>query len=83
MNLLASNPLDATDIPAKMATDDAEVTGFETRLYHIHLPMLDDARIIEWDRDTDVVTRGPAFHEIQPLLTLMDEHRDELPEHWF
>lgn len=54
----------------------------EIQLRHKHLPHLDEAEFIDWDRETDTITRGPRFEEIEPLLELMDDHQDELPADW-
>lgn len=50
--------------------------------HHRHLPSLDRAGVIDWDRENSLVTRGEQFDEIAPLLKVIDEHRDELPDHW-
>lgn len=39
--------------------DDSGSTAIE--LYHVHLPKLDDLGLVEWDRDRDLVGRGPDF----------------------
>ncbi len=52
------------------------------RLYHIHLPKLADAGFISWDHETGVITRGPRFEEVRPLIELLDRHADELPANW-
>lgn len=41
------------------------------QLYHNHLPKLADAGYIEWGSDTDTVSRGPNFAEIEPLVQLL------------
>lgn len=51
-------------------------------LNHQHLPKLAEAEYIEWDRDTGEISRGPRFGEIEPLLTLIEQHADELPSDW-
>ena len=50
-----------------------------TAMYHVHLPKLEAAGFIDWDREENVVTRGPKFEEIRPLVDLLDSHREELP----
>ncbi|GAB3667462.1 DUF7344 domain-containing protein [Halopiger thermotolerans] len=47
--------------------------------HHLHLPKLDADGFIDWDRDEQVVTKGPRFEEIEPLLEYLDSHREELP----
>ena len=34
------------------------------------------------DHDADIITRGPNFEEVRPLIELMSNHQDELPEDW-
>lgn len=53
-----------------------------SELRETHLPMLEDAGIIEWDRETGEISRGPNFDEVEPLLELMEDHADELPPFW-
>lgn len=51
----------------------------EIELRHSHLPKLDDAGYIEWDRETDEVRPGVRYDDIEPLLSLIGEHTDEFP----
>lgn len=37
---------------------------------HLHLPVLEEKGFVRWDRETDRVTRGPRFAELEPLLRL-------------
>ena len=62
--------------------DDRELTMFKTRIHHKHLPLLEKSGFLEWDREADVITRGPNFEEVRPLIDLMVNHQDELPEGW-
>lgn len=67
-------PLTITELDDLMDTTDSFV-----RLYHEHLPKLEDRGYILWDEENDLVTRGPHFREMEPLLTLIAEHDHELP----
>jgi hypothetical protein len=49
---------------------------------HTHLPKLASAGFIEWDPETNTVQQGPRFEDIRPLLELMHDHADELPDDW-
>lgn len=51
-------------------------------LHHNHLPRLEAAGFVEWDREGNEVARGPAFDEVEPFLSLIDDHREELPGEW-
>lgn len=54
----------------------------ETELQEVHLPMLAEEGIIEWDRESGEIRKGPNFEEIEPFLRLIEEHSDELPPFW-
>ena len=79
-----------TDDPRR--TDEFETVEFNSgetdsepiriELRHRHLPQLDEAGFIDWDEQAGRVTRGEDFAEIRPLLELMDDHAEELPEDW-
>ena len=54
----------------------------ETELHHTHLPKVADSGFINWDPQTETITRGPRFSEIEPLLVVIDDHQDTLPVDW-
>lgn len=68
--------------PTTLTPDDRRRKQFKLELRHNHLPWLDDAGYVHWDRDANTITRGPKFDEIEPLLTLLRTHQDELPGEW-
>jgi hypothetical protein len=37
---------------------------------------------IRWDRDANEISKGPNWGDIAPLLILIEEHEDELPDDW-
>ena len=41
-------------------------------LKETHLPMLEEVGVIEWDRETDVVSKGPNFEQIVEAMRLME-----------
>ncbi|WP_115862923.1 DUF7344 domain-containing protein [Halorussus litoreus] len=51
-------------------------------LRHRHLPKLEDLGFIEWNQQDRLVTEGPQFGEVEPMLALLDGNRDELPPDW-
>lgn len=53
--------------------------GQNVELEHHHLPKLQSNGMIEWDRETQTVSRGPAFEEIEPLLHLLKNNSHKLP----
>lgn len=77
------NPVDEDEYSVEaLATDDDDLELLTTELYHVHLPKLSESGYIEWDQDEWTIRRGPNFEEIAPLLRLMHDHQDELPEGW-
>jgi len=44
---------------------------------HNHLPKLEEADYIEWDREAGTISEGPKFGEIEPLLKLIETHTKE------
>jgi len=53
-----------------------------TRLYHRHLPRLDELGFIEWDRDSLAVRPGPRYQDIRPGLEVLRDNASELPGDW-
>ena len=46
-------------------------------LYHRHFPKLAEMGLIEWDRETHCVTRGPEYQRLRPLLACLSEYHHE------
>lgn len=83
-DLRREEPLDTAESTTVVANGSGrDLDELETELHHVHLPKLADAGYIEHDRETGEVRRGPKFDEIAPLLQLMANHPDELPDGWF
>jgi len=53
--------------------------SFEIELTHVHLPKLEEAGYIEWDREAQTASRGPAFEEIEPALRVLAQNEPALP----
>lgn len=71
---------EAVDLRAVDAASNA--TRAEVPLYHVHLPKLESMDLVDVDYDRGVVSRGPGFDEVEPLLELLEENRDRLPDDW-
>ncbi|GAA0259070.1 ArsR family transcriptional regulator [Haladaptatus pallidirubidus] len=81
--LLEHNPQDDdSQIPADIEYENEDLESLKICMTHTHLPKLDDTGFIKWNRETNTVQKGPRFDEIQPLLKLMHNHADELPDKW-
>jgi hypothetical protein len=82
--LLYHNPQDDDDlqVPDDVVMSDEDAERLELNMVHQHLPKLLNMGFIEWNSETKVISTGPTFEEILPLLVLIEEHRDELPDGW-
>ncbi|WP_458190806.1 hypothetical protein [Haladaptatus sp. NG-WS-4] len=69
-----------SQIPAEVTNSDERESQLSLQMTHIHLPKLDDADIIEWNRDAYAVRKGPRFDEIRPLVQMVQEQVDEHSE---
>lgn len=78
--LLADAPGD-TPIEITDRVGDTETTEM-IEMQHVHLPKLEDSGFIHWDRENHLVLQGPQFDEIKPLLTLLHDHANDLPDEW-
>ena len=72
--------LDTTE--TSIATLESQLNHEMARihLYHSHLPRLADAGYIEWDDDTDTISKGPKFPEVEPLVQLLKEYNTAFHE---
>ena len=50
------------------------------RLYHADLPKLAAADLIDWERGSGRVARGPRFEEVEPLLDVLASNAAEVPQ---
>lgn len=83
LTLAEDNPRDRDEFTSpEFDVDDGDFELFAAEVTYDHLPQLDRAGLIDWDRDTDTITRGPNFEEVRPLITLIRDHQEELPDDW-
>lgn len=86
--LLDHNPQDeddaqeAEDALGTVAGAQSDAELIETELIHNHLPRLEELGYITWDREAGDIGRGPNWDEIEPLLRLLREHGEDLPDGW-
>lgn len=81
--LITHNPQDDDDRdPLDILTGEEEPDVLQTELVHRHLPHLADKGYITWNRDTNEISKGPNWDEVAPLLELIHDHRDDLPDGW-
>ncbi|MFC6716761.1 transcriptional regulator [Natrialbaceae archaeon GCM10025810] len=78
LDLLEHNPQGAKveSSTGHSVLTDAE-QGIQVAMYHSHLPKLEDYGYIEWDEDTNEISKGPQFDEIRPLLEFLASNGPE------
>jgi hypothetical protein len=77
---LEDNPQDRGDVdPLNTHAADEEAFS-QYNIFMGHLPKLDRMGIIEWKKKEDEIIKGPEWEEYKPLLRLIAENKNELPE---
>lgn len=70
-------PIEAPSLGAAEAALHSEgAQNQERELFHIHLPKLDEANLIEWDREREVIEKGLRFEDALPLLDTTSTNSD-------
>ena len=64
---------DTTADPVDLLDAESDRQTARVRLRHVHLPKLEQAGYVEWDRETTTVSRGENFDEVAPLVRLWTE----------
>lgn len=81
VSLLEHNPQD--DSPVIWSTErDSKAMDHLVTMHHVHIPKLEAGGYIEWDRESQEVSRGPNFEEIRPLLELLADHEEQVQNDW-
>lgn len=80
--LLERNPQTTAglSVPVETYAEEEDLEMVKVQMHHCHLPKLEAAGFVTWDKETEQVTKGPKFDEIVPLLELLTDHADKLPE---
>ena len=69
--LIALGAQESKEILHVLEDIDWNGTDMETlriKLHHIHLPMLEDVGLIDWNRESHTVSKGKRFEEIRADL---------------
>lgn len=74
----AEEPIDPIALLEGTLSERTEVNRI--LLHHAHLPKLDHAGFVTWDREAGTIARGPDWETIAPLLEVLADHAEELPE---
>lgn len=60
----ADKPLEITDIIVRNASDGQRTED----LTQTHLPRLEDASCVDWDKESGTISKGPTFEAVEPHL---------------
>ncbi|MFC7097853.1 DUF7344 domain-containing protein [Halobaculum marinum] len=64
----------SVSVPDDIARPDEDPDSLHLRLSHVHLPKLAEAQVVDWNREEGVVSTGPAFESIFPLIQAIEAH---------
>lgn len=64
------------------ASLDGDDVASLVEIIHTHLPKLESYGYVSWDEPADQISKGEQFETIEPLLTLLLSHEDELGVSW-
>lgn len=78
--LLERNPREGVPIPEAVYEGEIELNGLHQELTHNHLPKLEDMGYVQWDQNSQMITRGAQFEEVALLLRLLLDNEEVLPE---
>ncbi len=81
VELLDHNPVARPTSEAENETRENEER--EIQLIHNHLPRLDAMGYIVWDRSQENIIKGPNWNEIEPVVRLLSDNRERLPNNTF
>lgn len=61
------------DSPPTDAENSGTTLDYDIAMHHIHLPILADRRLINWNRETNRVTKGPNFEMAEAILEFLED----------
>lgn len=61
---------------------ETQLESLQSEMHHNHLPRSEEHGYLNWNREKHIVTKGPDFDEIRPILEQFGENGDELPVEW-
>lgn len=82
LRLSTSDPHGDPSIDFSKFDRDASELDPLVAMRYLHLPYLEERGFVRWDRKNQLVSKGPRFDEMEPLLQLLRDVQDELPDRW-
>jgi hypothetical protein len=79
---MAETPLNPDEAFDHRTLPPMGADNVQLHLFHNHLPQLDEFGFIEWDRESDTISKGPHWEQIEPVLRLCLERDQELFNGW-
>ncbi|WP_157972572.1 hypothetical protein [Saliphagus sp. LR7] len=73
-------PLDIAELDSGIVRKEVAQRR-QIELFHIHLPKLDDADVIAWDREQENVAKGSNFDKCRILLDEITIHDESEVDH--
>ena len=64
-------------VPEDVHDGRMDLDTLRVEMYHMHLPVLEDAGFIEWNREEHTVVEGPAFDVVELLLEQGPDESDD------
>lgn len=61
-----------TESPRRVDALGGDSSDRSASLVHVHLPMLDDAGFVVYDRERGVIERGPRFDDVDLFLETVE-----------
>jgi len=66
--LAKGRPIDRSGLDRIRDRSGATEPSFETRLHHVHLPLMAAEGVVEFDLDPLRIRRGPRFESVAPVV---------------
>ena len=72
--LLNKHPEEGLIVPDDVHAGEGDLDRLHLDLIHRHLPPLEEAGLIRWDRDAQLLVMGPRFTDVHDLLEVIYRH---------
>lgn len=63
-------------VPDDLLNQDIDRERFDLELTHSHLPKLEEAGFIQWDKERGEMREGDNYEKIEPLLEVLTNRYD-------